>query len=286
MKSSVVALLDQMRELPRWPEISQLAQREGFAEEYIAKSIMSVICFNAPGLTNAIANALFLLPLLPSQGKELLVDEDLMDSFCWELFRFTSRTFIVSTAADSVTAIHSSSGETYSVKGGTLLFTHLPVVMRDDKYWSQPNLFKAGRFRRNSVRAFPLDNSSNNDDVKDTPVEPLPTLVFGCPLGRMNNMEEHKNGRRCPFTFLAHPFMKAVVDMLVRDFRWRLDLTSRTAMTHLVVSSDAESAEVLVVNFAPQNLTGGFVAEADQIPQLNFTGARFADFEEVNRTEK
>ena len=212
-----------------------------------------------------------------------------MDSFCWELLRFTSRSFIARTAADTATAIHSSSGETYSVKGGTLLFTHLPVVMRDDKYWSQPNLFKAGRFRRSAVRAEPRqssDNSgSNNDDVKDTTVEPLPTLVFGCPLGHMNNMDEHKNGRRCPFTFLAHPFLKAVVDMLVKDFRWRLDLTSRTAMTHLVVSSDAQSAEVLVVNFAPQNLTGGFFGEAYQIPQLNLTGARFADFEEViNKT--
>lgn len=280
MKSSVVALVDQMRELPRWPEIAQLSQQEGFAEEYIAKSIMSVICFNAPELTNAIANALFLLPLLPAQGKELLVDEDLMDSFCWELLRFTSRSFIVPTAAGTATAIHSSSGETYSVKGGTLLFTHLPVVMRDDKYWSQPNLFKAGRFRRSSVRA------DSNDDVKDTTIEPLPTLVFGCPLGHMNNMEEHKNSRRCPFTFLAHPFMKAVVEMLVKDFRWRLDLTSRTAMTHLVVSSDAESAEVLVVNYAPQNLTGGFLGEADQIPDLNLMGARFADFDEVNRADK
>jgi hypothetical protein len=281
MKSSVVALVDQMRELPRWPEIAQLSQQEGFAEEYIAKSLMSVICLNAPGLTNAIANALFLLPLFPSQGKELLVNEDLMDSFCWELLRFTSSTFVVPTAADTATAIHSSSGDIYSVKGGTLLFTHLPVVMRDDKYWSQPNLFKAGRFRRNSVRA-----DSNNDDVKDTTVEPLPTLVFGCPLGRMKNMQEHKNNRRCPFTFLGHPFIKAVVEMLVKDFRWRLDLTSRTAMTNLVVSSDAESAEVLVVNYAPQNLTGGFIAEADQIPQLNLMGARFADFEEVNRTDK
>ena len=75
--------------------------------------------------------------------------------------------------------------------------------------------------------------------------------------------------------------------MLVKDFRWRLDLTSRTAMTNLVVSSDAESAEVLVVNFSPQNLTEGFFGEADQIPQLNLTGARFADFEEViNKTER
>ena len=307
MQVSLSALVEQIKSLPRWNEISRMAKDENFSDEFIAHALLSIVNFNAPGLVNPIANAFFLLPLLPSQGKELLTDGQLMDSFCWELLRFSSRTFIVpakpkdgkkdgNSKADNSFTVYSSNGESYRVKGDTLLFTHLPVVMRDEKYWAEPNLFKAGRFR-NSLG---LDDSISNDNmlakVNDShessntasniaddsgPKEPLPTLVFGCPLGRLLNRDEHQNGRRCPFSLLGHPFMKEFVTVLVKNYRWRVDLTSRKKLGDLVVSKDAASREVLVVDFSPEHLTGGFFKEADQIPKLSWTGARFADFEEL-----
>jgi len=289
MNVSISALVEQVKALPRWPEISQLVKKEGLKEEDIAHFILSVINLNAPGLVNPIANVFFLLPLLPNRGKELLANEELMDSFCWELLRFSSRTFIVpassknSSESGNTVIINSSNDESYRVNGNTLLFTHLPVVMRDEKYWAEPNLFKAGRFRFNSF-SNNVNEEEQSQNVEKRDNEPLPTLVFGCPLGRLFNSDEHQNNRRCPFSLLGQPFLKAFVKMLLKSFRWRLDHNSRNKLEQMIVSSDSNSKDILVVDYSPHNLTGGYTREADQIPDTNF--ARFSAFEEINNLEE
>lgn len=200
-----------------WPSIKEAAQAARCPEGVAIKALFSAITFNPMGLSCSMLNALYMLSLLPEQGKELMRDEALLDSFAWELIRHNGPPIMRDVESD--TEIPTSGGKRYKVKKGTTLLAHLNLAQRDPTVWAEPHVFRADRFVASP--------------------EPLPTLGFGCPLGAMHDEAQHQNSHQCAFLHLCHPFLKAYITLLVEAFSWELNEACLSAAKHCHIVDNA-----------------------------------------------
>lgn len=125
----VGSLFEQMQASPRWPEIKELAAAANYDETKASGDVLGMITLNADGLTNPWTNALALLQLMgPSEVAALKKDEQLRNSFCWELMRFNSaRSPQIATSDVAIL----DGGKTYWVKKGTKILGILGLAQQD-----------------------------------------------------------------------------------------------------------------------------------------------------------
>ena len=199
-------------------------------------------------MKSSFLNLLLLLPHLPNGGRELLVNEALLNSFCWELIRFSG--VALGMKLDEQTTISSSRGEHYRLKKGSLLFTHSGYAAKDPAIYADPDIFKFDRF---------LTLPPRDMEVCQNDMEPLPTLSFACPLGHIDREDEFRQAHRCPAMHLSHPLLKEIVTMLIRDFSFDLDQLSKKEVAALLLPSSSSS--YLHVKFLPAFLRGGVRAD-------------------------
>ena len=191
------------------------------------------------GLSNPIINLFLLLPLFPQGGQELLQNEELLDSFVWELHRHNGP--VLSNITKSDTEILDSSGEKYSVKADTILFTDLSMVNRDPAHWKNPHVFKAERFFAGE--------------------EPAPVTAFGCPINQASNQELYYRTHQCIFRKMAHPFLKQFVTNLLMDYSFRLDQKTTEIMQQQIIEVSPKGIPAsefrLHVDYSFEVLNGG-----------------------------
>merc|ERR1719161_2957085 len=87
--------------------------------------------------------------------KELVKDEDLMNSFCWELIRHNGPPVAYRVQAD--TDVQTSGGQSFRVKSNTMLWSNMSAVLRDPQFWIDPTVFKAERFKTWARPEHPLE---------------------------------------------------------------------------------------------------------------------------------
>jgi cytochrome P450 len=154
------------------------------------------------------------------------------------------------------TTISSSTGEHYNVKPKTKLFTHTGYQAKDDIIYSEPHIFKLDRF----LKAPPRDLAARQDGS-----EPLPTVIFACPYGHIDQREDFRTTHRCPSMHFAQPMLKEYVKLMVTEFTWDLNyLTKRTASQLVLQHGNPTTGKYLHVNMLPDVLRGGIGAD-DQV---------------------
>ena len=246
MRSSLSSLREMMHSSPNWPKISKKAAEVGINSDQLTNNLLTAVGINSQGMKSSFLNLLLLLPQIPNGGKELLVNEALLNSFCWELIRFTG--VALGMELEEQTTISSSSGEHYRLKKGSLLFTHTGYPAKDPAIYADPDIFKLDRF----LTLPPRDMEVPKDNM-----EPLPMLPFACPLGHIDREDDFRQAHRCPAMHLSHPLLKEIVTMLIRDFSWDLDQRSKKEVAALLVPSSS----YLHVSFLPSHLRGGVRAD-------------------------
>mmetsp|Transcript_19568 Transcript_19568/g.26860 ORF Transcript_19568/g.26860 Transcript_19568/m.26860 type:complete len:827 (+) Transcript_19568:134-2614(+) len=254
MMSAINSTIELIHNTPRWPEIANKAKEIGAPLDAVSRSLLIAIGLNSSGLRCSFINSVFILPLLPLGGKELVANEALLESFCWEVLRFCGLALLME--AKEETNISSSKGEHYKVKAGTKLFTHTGYQSRDEAIYADPHVFKLDRF----LKAPPRDMSVPRDGM-----EPLPISIFNCPFGHMDRMEEFRTCHRCPMMPFAQPLLKEFVKLVVTEFTWDLNrLTKRTVNQLVLQNGNAATNKYLHINMLPDVLRGGLGAD-DQV---------------------
>lgn len=186
---------------PYWTQIADAAKANSLSDQTACDNIGFVSTINAFGLASPMMNAFFLLKLFPDQGKHLLENDLLLESFCWELMRFNGPPML--RQLDEATFIESNKGETFHVKSGTWVYSVLAAVQLDETIWPEPLLFKPDRF---------LDGK-----------QPYPSIAFGCPLDKFNDDTAFQKNHYCAFMKMVNPFLQHFVRILINDFTWELD---------------------------------------------------------------
>merc|ERR1712137_470751 len=211
-----------------------MAKANEITPEQAIGNILCGISFNASGFISSLANAFIILDNLPVKGKALLQDEELLESIAWELLRHNGPGVSLDTEED--TTICTSEGIKHRVKKGTKLYTHLGYVQRDATVWANPDTFKADRFKPLPART-------------EAKKEVLPTVGFGCPLGRVDDEHQRTNCHQCIFTQLAQPYVFEYLKLLLNEFKWEIQ-----GLELKMGSSEFE------FDFSPSQLLGGLSA--------------------------
>jgi hypothetical protein len=258
MNTSISAALQQIKVSPRWSEIVRLADELQLTQDEAAKVIYTFISVSCQPLGNPMMNSLFLIPLANREGVDWLDDEKLLDSFCWELIRFSGPNVLMAMGKDEF--IPTSSDELYHIKKGTIVLAHLGVVSRDENFWSEPSYFKAKRFVNSSLTQTTRDVENGS--------EPLPCTVFGCPLGQIevgSSEDSLLKSHQLAFSVLAHPFIKEFVKIITKEFTWQLNKNAREALK----GRNNSDKDFLKVSFEPRLIRDGSIFSLfrnDQIP--------------------
>ena len=256
LQSSWGSMAAMVKESTRWSEIQKIAVEVGLSEEEAVNNVLIAITLNALGLSNSMVNALYLLNINSEWNQELVEDNDMLESFAWELLRHNGPP--LARKVDNVTTIAAPTGE-LEVKEGTILYSKLPLVMRDERLWKEPDTFKAERFLKQ----------------KDGSYEPKPILGMGCPLQHFHNGEVLKNSHTCLFLNLVVPFLKSYVRVLVNDFHFRLDSKTRKRLEKIlhphfttVEDGNGKPKKTLHADFSIENLCGSSDLSKDMTPDL------------------
>merc|ERR1712242_215623 len=107
---------------------------------------------------------------------------------------------------------------------------HGSLVGRDGVEWENPDVFKVQRF-------------------KEVETEKLPTLGFGCPLGKLHDQSWYENSHMCPFVRLAQPLVREFARNLLKDYTW--EFTGQDDVTKA-----AGGKKSLEIDFDPKLLRG------------------------------
>ena len=259
--AAVSALKEQVDVCPFSSAIKEAASQCGFQESSnYPQHLLTAAGVNAMGLSNPIINLFLLLPLFPQGGQELLQNEELLDSFVWELHRHNGP--VLSNITKSDTEILDSSGEKYSVKADTILFTDLSMVNRDPAHWKNPHVFKAERFFAGE--------------------EPAPVTAFGCPINQASNQELYYRTHQCIFRKMAHPFLKQFVTNLLMDYSFRLDQKTTEIMQQQIIEVSPKGIPAsefrLHVDYSFELLNGGINGAINYTPKIS-SKAHFGKFD-------
>tara|TARA_R110002126_G_scaffold164211_3_gene312084 strand:- start:3275 stop:4906 length:1632 start_codon:yes stop_codon:yes gene_type:complete len=255
-------LFTQMKNSPNWLSIQAAASEVGLSDRQAFKHLFTAISFNASGLSNPIINGILLTSLMPEQGRRLLGDDSLLDSFVWELMRHNGPTVMMKLADD--TLITTAAGDRYLARSGNTVMCNTAMAQRDPTQWKDPQIFRADRFKDT------LSNQSANVDNGGA-TEPLPTLGFGCPIGHIDDAKQRNNSHQCPFMSLAHPLVKDFLLIFIQEFRCQIEPSVLDSINLL------KGDNVFDVDFDLSSLRGGPKATEDMVPNIP-GGIRFSSF--------
>jgi hypothetical protein len=258
-KEAFRLILIQMKASPRWPSIERMMNDIGIKEEEATFTFVASVAVNSSGLTMALTQAILCLSSMSEmQHDELLSQNNLLESFCWECIRFQAPS--ISYLVDKDTDLKTTTGHCHQVKKGTKLVASLPIVARDPTIWKDPHLFKPERFDQH-------ESSATS--------EPIPSINFGCPLGTMKDKEQHCNSRQCAFMPLALSTLKKIIRMLLQECRWKLDRESKRTLEKSKVLSPVTNSSLPQFDLHPSRLFGG----PNPLNELMLDGAGDAKFE-------
>eukprot|EP01038_Epipyxis_sp_PR26KG_P012242 gene12242-16407_t len=226
MRSAISSIIDIMKTSPRWSEIQQLLQKSNLNENEFAQRMVTILTVNITGAKAAIMNIFMLLPQIISlMGLNNFIDNnELLDSFCWEILRFSGVFFNM--ISNEEVDITTSKGDIYTIQAGTKLFTHTGYVCKDETVWSDPQVFKPDRF---------IHSSRDLSQRTTEGIEPLPTLVMGCPLGHIDRTEDFRKSHQCPALLIIHSYYVELTKILTKEFRWDLDSKTLKITRELVL---------------------------------------------------
>lgn len=210
-------LYEQMKAMPRWPDVRQLATAAGLNERQALGDVLSIILLNADGLSNPWTNALAILKILPLDTLTgLAADKSKREALAWELMRFNGpRSAQVATKDVQIP----DGGNVYSIKKGTRILGILGLAQMDETVYADPWVFKPERFAPPPPVGLTRPAGGH---------EPFPTMGQGLKFGGLADETAATAKCVCPFVKLTHPVILAFVEMLLFDFEYEFaDTKSR-----------------------------------------------------------
>ena len=277
MKRAKAAIHTFMRHSPRAADIAAGARAGGLTDEEAFEALLTASTFNAAGMGNSLVNLLLYLPHFAGRGA-MLKDDALLTSFSHELLRNNGPPLAwdMGFGAPGSTVVTTSAGKTYDVKNGTLVYTNLSTCNRDEKLYEDPHTFRADRFVPSADPARAARDAASG-------AEPLPSLTFGCALGRLGDAEYLERSHTCVFATLAPLFLKGVTRILL-EYEYALDHES-DAVVRPLVRADAPQLSgaarkggcPFAFDISPEHVRGGGDVALDLTPKVDRVRLQFFD---------
>lgn len=268
MRSAKKSIWTFMHNCPYAAEIQAAYTTVGLSAEQAFEAILTACTFNANGMGNSSLNLMYFLPHCGEELRQRLrVEDDLLESFCYELLRNNGPMGIMKLKAK--TPVTTSAGERYLLKKGTKVCVNNSVTQRDETVYEDPHTFRADRFFPPPPKDLAARDSSNGN-------EPLPSMAFACQLGKMFDDGEHDaKAHNCVFKHLAVHYLKGLAKVLL-DHDYGLDRNTTNAVAKGVkdgatvaqVSGKQGSKCPFAFDISPSNIVGGVDPSFDNTPKI------------------
>jgi len=272
MKKAKEAVWAFFRNCPYAADIKETYESVGLTEIEAFEALLTAFTFHGLGMGNSTLNMLYYLPQYSGRD-EMLEDDSLLTSFCYELLRNNGPPGMYELPEE--TTVNTSKGESYVFKKGTVCYANYSAVQRDETVYEDPHTFRADRF-------CPLPPSETSERDATTGAEPLPSMAFGCQLGKMHDEEADKHSHSCVFKHLSVHFLKGLASVLLahdyafdRDTSHAISSSVKTATTSQLSGSTKRSRCPFAFDISPDKIKGGADVSCDctvpvECPRLQY----------------